>query len=577
MQINLKIPIKQGKTRPDKGRDALWGSGLDAKAAQKAEKDAIKVAEAESHTQVIPEQSTIAAAMDLALPTTLMTDDIQLDPAQQEALDGLLRHQFGCLIGAAGTGKTTTIKALLQAILKRDANPSIKFVAFTGRAVQQIKRALPAEFHMHCDTIHGMLEFAPEIEERYDDKKNEVYMIRIFKPQRTATNQLDTKYIFIDEGGMVPIPLWNNIMEAARDGTRIYVIGDINQLPPVQGRSVLGFAMIKWPTYELNRVHRTEESAIIDGAWRILNGRMPEKVTGKIVMLKVSDNSIEAFQQTVGILQRLDKNGTFNRLRDALIVPQNSGNIGQEHLNEYLCPYFNPSQKVEGITINPRTIITAGGNHVSFAVGDKVMVTKNDRPAGLTNGMIGVIESIIPNEKFHGESIGDMAQSQLADNFSLDMAEIEDALIEIESDKELQTVVEEERERQSSHIMTIKFQNRDTPNEFSTAGGINTLQHAYAFTCHKSQGGEYPVVVILLHSCNFRVISREWLYTAWTRAQEKVILLYNSKGLQMALRNQRIKGNTLAEKAESFNKLQKSGTHNGKEVRLPILPDAVEI
>lgn len=565
LKINLPDKKPQPQQKSQQSRGELWGTGFQKRDAERAERASEKVQQQESEIAVIPNAEELHNIMQLELPSTLVADDLQLDPSQQAAVDGLLHQKYGCLIGAAGTGKTTTIKALVHNILQHVKNPHIAFGSFTGRAVQQIKRALPAEYHSHCDTIHGLLEYAPEPVEKEDENGN-MYVTKIFVPHRTEMNPLDQNIIIIDEGGMVPIDLWNNLLAACRPNTRIYLIGDINQLPPVQGRSVLGFAMQAWPTYELDRIHRTDEDAITGGAWDIIHGKMPKAAEGKIVLKQIDTNSLTAFQQTCAVIQRLHKNGAFHPLRDGLIVPQNKDNLGQEHLNERLCPYFNPPQKQEGITINPRTIVTAGYNHLPFAVGDKVMVTQNDREQGLTNGMIGVIESIKPNERFKGEVVGDMAAATLS-NTEINFDELDSALDETQKDDDAL----DERERQASHVMRVHFQNHNEPIEFSTAGAINTLKHAYAFTCHKAQGGEYPTVAIVVHSANIRMLSREWLYTAWTRAQEKIVLLYNTRGIAQALSRQMIKGKTIAEKAQAFLQLQERQA-NGDEVKTPTLP-----
>lgn len=566
----FKLKPFKPEEKPKIARAKTWGTGLDKETALRAAREAEKRAQEQSVLQQT-RQEEIESVVDLDLPTTLMPDDIQLDESQQTAVDCLVNQQFGCLIGAAGTGKTTTIKALVHSILQSTPNPHIAFCSFTGRAVQQIKRALPREYHSHCDTIHGLLEYAPESVEYVADS-GETKVKKIFKPRRTEFNLLDQNIIIVDEGGMTPIDLWNNLMRACRPNTRVYLIGDINQLPPVQGRSVLGFAMLNWPTFELNRIHRTDEDAITDNAWRILHGKAPQNANGKVALKQISDDSMKALLETTAVIQRLSKNDIFHALRDALIVPQNVGNIGQTHLNERLVNWFNPPHKIDNVCVNPRTIVTAGYEHHSFAVGDKLMVTQNDREQGLTNGMIGVLESLIPNPEFRGEIVGDMAAASMAADYELDLTEIDDALSEAQKQEEK----ESEREKQASHIMKVKFQNVDEPIEFSTAGAINSLKLAYAFTCHKAQGGEYHTVVILLHSANIRMLSREWLYTAWTRAQAKIVLLYNPRGLKLALNRQWIKGKSIQEKAEAFNKLQESNKTNG-DVKVPILPAATEI
>ena len=570
------VPLK-----PTANRSILFGTGLTQKTTAKAVTDIKHVESSESrldeesakyHAEEVAAGDADEWMDDHQLPTTLVDESMQPDEHQQMAIDGLLNQQFGCMIGAAGTGKTTAMKWLIHAIIETVPDADISFCSFTGRAVQQMKRALPKTYHKQCDTIHGLLEYAPE-EMESEDADGNPCMKRIFVPHRDAMNPVDANIIIVDEAGMCVIELWNNLMKALRDGTRVYLLGDINQLPPPMGRSVLGFAMQAWPTYELKRIHRTDESGITDGAWDILNGKLPKSVPDKVALMRVEDGSTKAFMQTLAVTQKLSEAGKFNCLRDGIIVPQNVGPLGQEAINERLVAYFNPTREVEGMPMNPRTIITAGYNHIAFAVGDKVMVTQNDRQQGLTNGMIGVIEAITPNAGFRGDVVGDSASAHLADDYELDMSMLDNALDEMAAENESV----DEREIQCSHTIRMRFQNVEMPIDFASAGAVNSLKHAYAFTCHKSQGGEYPVVVILVHSANVKMLSREWLYTAWTRAQKKVILLYNSRGIQQALNRQVIKGTSIAEKAESFIKLQARSNDGDMSIKMPMLPERVEL
>ena len=539
-------------------RGLIYGSGMTKRDVERASKNFDAVQEqASSATNTSEVLDRAMHALKLALPTTLMDDKLVLDESQERAINGMLQNKRAVMIGAAGSGKTTCTKALIHRLLQTIDEPHIALCAFTGRAVQQMKRALPVEYHSYCSTIHRLLGFAPVEEERWDSKKGEYRVVRGFKPTYTAENKMPYNTIFMDEAGMTGCKLWNQFMDACTDDCRIYLIGDINQLPPVQDRSVLGFAMLEWPVFELTKIHRTQENALIGGAHAILAGKMPQQVDGKVAMVRLDDGSTKAFMQFEASIQKLSRAGKFDPLRDAIIVPQNKDMLGQENLNERFMTFFNPPQQVEGLTVNPRTIITAGFKHKTFAVGDKVMVTQNDNDIGLTNGMIGVLESIIPNPKFKGEAIGDMAAAHMAEDIDFNMDDFTSAMADMEMEVSSEDNVSE-RERQASHILRVKFQNLDEAVEFSTAGGVNTLMHAYAITCHKSQGGEYPVVCVLMHSANWRMLSREWFYTAWTRTQETVIVFYNTRGLQMALNRQIITGRTLQEKARKFIELQKS-------------------
>jgi len=120
--------------------------------------------------------------------------------------------------------------------------------------------------------------------------------------------------------------------------------------------------------------------------------------------------------------------------------------------------------------------------------------------------------------------------------------------------------------------MKVLFQNVKEPVFFESAGDFRKVVHSYAMTGHKSQGSEYPTVVILVHSANLIMLTREWLYTVVTRAKERVILLTNNRGIVQAINRQLLKGKTIEEKAQQFIKL------SGKEdTTLPILAEPTEI
>lgn len=544
----------------------LYGSGLHKRdAIRHADAEFIALKQAEAAQAIVSTVETVSLHDKLhqELPDNLIPNDIQYDESQLAALAGLRVERYGCLIGAAGTGKTTTVKQLIKeleqqygSITSKDSVVSACFCSFTGRAVQMLKRALPEHYHPLAATIHATLGYKPTEEEYFNEKLREWKLRKVFRPSFTAANKLPYKIIIVDEAGTVPIHLWNELFAAAPDGARIILIGDINQLPPVSGRSVLGFAMINWPTFALEKIHRqAADNPVIANAHNVLQGKMPVPSGDKFAMMQLPDGSMGAKKQTLATIQYLHKNGIFDPMRDALIVPQNKSNIGQVELNMELVRYFNPPEK------SPRIIIKAGYIHVTYSIGDKVMLLANNNNLGLTNGQIGVVTDIVRNANYRGEAV-----AESVDKFEgeLDINDFDSVVDDIIiNDKE----EENESERQASHIMKIRFQNYHDDVDFTTAGDFKKISHAYAFTCHKSQGGEYPVVVILLHSANHIMLSREWLYTAITRAKEKVILLHNRKGLITALHTQRIRGKTIAEKAQCFINLQ-----DKNDTTLPNLP-----
>lgn len=559
-------------------RDLLWGTGLTKKVVAQAAK---KVAKTQD-TGIAAKAPTEYVA-EVELPTTLMDDSIVLDESQLEAVEGLQNQKYGVLIGSAGKGKTTTTKYLLAKIVDQCGRlrhtdlptfregdieiktdfPAICFCSFMGKAVQQMKRALPKDYHPLANTIHATLGYAPVYEERYDEETDEHREVMVFRPTYTSTNKLPFEVIIIDETGTVPIALWHELLDAMKPNCRVYMLGDINQLPPVTGHSILGFAGLVWPTFELRVLHRNA-GVIAEQAQRILSGKKPlNDPSMKFIVKKIPDGSSEARKQVLGTVKHLHEQGVFDPMIDALIVPQNISNLGQEELNATLVNYFNPPKKNEaGEVLNRRHIITAGYEHVAFAVGDKVMLGKNDTQKRLTNGMVGVVMAIHPNPAYSGEKIAFNAEHDLA-NVDLDDLKFE----HVEDVEE----TEKASERAASHVMTVKLQNVDDPVDFATAGQYKDIKLAYAITCHKAQGSEYRNVMVVAHASNLKMLTREWLYTAVTRAKERVILLCNHRGLTHAVNNQRIKGKTVQEKMEKFIALSKGGKH---EVRLP---DPVEI
>lgn len=555
----------QPKTENKSKRDALYGSGITKKVAAKTQKqietadEALEVLKQDlSHdTKEIKHENTDVLSLDQTLGL-----NINLDESQQIALTGLLSNTHACLIGAAGTGKTTVERFFVNELIKKyGGNVSIAFCAFTGRAVQQMKRALPPEFHKNCSTIHRMLGYAPVFEERWDEELNQWREVKVFRPSFDETNKLPYDIIIMDESGMTPIPLWNEVIAASKNKTKHYLIGDINQLPPVQGRSVLGFAMLEWPTFTLEKIHRqAEDNSIIQNAHKILQGKWPEH-DNNFYMKRIDDGSIGACNDILNSIKTLTRKEIFKPFRDAMIVPQNTGTLGQEYLNENLITFFNPEIKSEeGGIINKRYPIQAGRTQYAYAVGDKVMLLQNDNERNLTNGMVGRISDI----KLNGNYNGNVNLAEMSD-FSGSLTDLSDFYEDHDADEDNT----DENKRQASHVVTVRFHTGQDEIEayFQTAGQFKTIKHAYAFTCHKSQGGEYENVIIGLHSANAVMLNREWLYTAVTRAQIRVILLYNDRGLKQALNTQRIKGNTVEEKAKAFLALQ-----DKEDTSVPILP-----
>lgn len=521
----------------------------------------------------------------------LIDDDFPFDESQIDAIEGMVSEQYACLTGAAGTGKTTTTKKLVDRLLEsvsftavnmksywkvdsaadpddeydseKEWVPSVVMGAFTGRATQMIKKNFPRDWHGNIMTIHRMLGFYPEMYDDWDDESQEYRKKMRFVPTYNADFQMPWDVYIIDEAGMLGVDLWHQFLAAVKPGARIYMVGDINQLPPVHGKSVFGFAMSKWPAWELTHVHRQQgkDNPIVDNAWRILHGRIPVS-GGRFQMIELKGDAQICSRRLRAMLPALQDKGIYDPIRDTVITPINGEEgsrgfaLGQLPLNRELALIFNPASE------HPRYIIDGGRERKQFAVNDKVMATKNDWEAGITNGMTGIITSIANHEGYSGERrlfgrVEDvnayLAETGEEDHGDFSLDDLNESFEAI--DKGMKDKKEKRERGPSSHIVTVRFGEGEHAFEipFQTLSEVGSLMTAYVVTCHKMQGGESPTVIIIAHDAHKSMLYREWLYTAVTRASEKCILLYTTTALRTALSKQSIKGSTLQEKVRAFN------------------------
>ena len=563
----------------------------------------------------------------------LIDADFPFDESQIAAVEGMVAVPYACLTGAAGTGKTTVTKKLVDRLLETTALglvdlkkywksdfeneddmhdygnesqyddyeipegestvPSVVAVSFTGRASQQIKSNFPKDWHGNIMTIHRCLGFYPEPYEDWDPdwtdsetgEQGRFVTKRRFVPTYTADFKLPWDVVIIDEAGMLGVDLWHQLFAALKKGCRIYFVGDINQLPPVHGKSIFGFAMAKLPAFELTHVHRQQgkDNPIVDNAWRVIHGQMPVS-GGRFQMIKVDGDANLVSRKVRAMMPKLQGMDIYDPIRDTIISPINGEDgakgyaLGQLPLNREFSLIFNPNNE------NPRYFIDGGRIKQRFAVGDKVMATKNDWEAGITNGMTGIIESIAEHGGYTGDkdkygSIQEINQRMasaddgLNENELLDINQLSESFLAIEAGSKDK---KEKRERgPASHIVTVRFGTGEHSFTiaFATLAEVGSLMTAYVVTCHKMQGGESPTVVIIVHDAHRAMLYREWLYTAITRASEKCILIYTEAALKVALNKQNIKGRTLKEKVASFNALMNAGDSFDATARTIKLPE----
>lgn len=492
----------------------------------------------------------------------------------------------GVLIGAAGTGKTTTQFAVTQELIHsghagilfagdhkhlRSDTPGIVICAYTRRAVANIKRNLPLDLQANAITVHKLLEYQPVYYEVMDENTGDSKTKMCFEATRHGGNPLPSsiRYIIVEESSMLGTDLYQEIVNACPHKPEFIFLGDIQQLPPVFGPAILGFKLLELPVVELTEVYRQAlESPIISLAHRILSGipitptlvdnpnkgnkgepakipTFPEwKFPGRLT-LHPWKKKIEAMAalNTAGVFftTAYDK-GVYNPEEDIILIPFNKA-FGTDELNKKI---GNHIAHKFGRTVYQ---VVAGFNRHYFSVGEKVLYDKED----------ATILAITENPAYSGQPA--IPSSPTLDYWGYDSAPRQGAGIADASDDHMDFILgqvasqagdKEERVRQASHTITLRMNDSEVEVKVDKAADINSLMLGYCLTVHKSQGSEWRKVFFLLHQSHATMTQRELLYTGVTRAKEELYVICEAETFTNGILSQRVKGNTLAEKAEYF-------------------------
>ncbi|WP_058485999.1 SF1B family DNA helicase RecD2 [Defluviitalea phaphyphila] len=399
--------------------------------------------------------------------------NIKLAKQQRQAVKEAMSEGMLIITGGPGTGKTTTINAIIS--LLEEEGLEIILAAPTGRAAKRMSEATGKE----AQTIHRLLEIS-FLEE---DHKKQVF-------ERNEERPLEADVIIIDEMSMVDVLLMNSFLKAVVEGTRLIFVGDVDQLPSVGPGNVLK-DMIKSETIKVVRLtevfRQARESAIIMNAHRINKGEYPIVNEKDKDFFFIRRNTQEEVIETIKdlILNRLPNFSKCNSIKDIqVLAPMRKSILGVNYLNSILQEALNPPSKEKNEKEYRMQI---------FREGDKVMQIKNNY------NIPWKIYSDVGVKIDEGVGV-----------FNGDAGRI------VEIDNEAQT-------------LTVLFDDLKTVEyDFSQ---LDELELAYAVTIHKSQGSEYPVVIIPVHSGPPMLMNRNLLYTAVTRAKKLVVIV----GLQSTL------------------------------------------
>lgn len=524
---------------------------------------------------------------------------IILDESQSACLEKLKTTKHNVIIGAAGSGKTTVIREYCRWLLDNnlikdieDISPAennravlrknIAFCAFTGMAVARLAEQVPPELFDSCTTIHRLLEYSPVFYENEEGNSSMRY-----EPRRGRFNPINLDYLVVDETGMLEIELWNNLAQAVFSKTKIIVIGDIYQLPAIFGKSLLGYAMAasNWTTNALTKIHRqAADNPIITTAHDIKDGKFSGSSEDKRVVFydlgKLSEAEKEkiktkqlprdyqwtknkqaaCLKQIVNIINLHYQKGEYNEETDVIITPTNKGLLGQETLNQYISKLLMPDAPRQMVAVSYCDTIT-------LAIGDRMIFTKNNYADGYLNGTPCRLVDIKPNPFYTGAFSYAKSGSGSGSNYSITISEQDLDQFNKSFNQSMKTIEvlddKEKKQMQASHILTLAYINKNTgkPDQISlrTTGDVAGLQLGYALTCHKCQGSEFRNVFIIVHESQTKLLNREWLYTAVTRAKERAVVLYNNfkgSGLSACLMRQAVPGRTIEEKCKNFSLYQ---------------------
>lgn len=417
--------------------------------------------------ELAKEGAADAEALERDISAIERSERIELEPMQREAVRAAAVNGVLIITGGPGTGKTTTINTIIRYF--ENFGKEIQLAAPTGRAAKRMTEATGRE----AQTVHRLLELSGNLSE---DGANAAF-------ERNEDNPLDADVIIIDEMSMVDIFLMNSLLKAISIGTRLILVGDADQLPSVGPGNVLKdiIASDCFRVVKLNKIFRQSEAGdIIVNAHKINEGEMFEigPSSKDFPFIKRNDaNSIINAAVTL-VKTKLPAYTGCTPGDVQVLTPTRKGMLGVEKLNEVLQQFLNPPQ-------SDKTQKELGG--VIFREGDKVMQTRNNyKISWEIRGRHGIAV-----ETGMGIFNGDMG---IIDEINLVMSEL--------------TVCFDEEK-----YVTYSFKEAEE------------LEHAYAVTVHKSQGSEYPAVVLPLLDGPRMLMNRNILYTAVTRARKCICVV----------------------------------------------------
>jgi exodeoxyribonuclease V alpha subunit len=420
---------------------------------------------------------------------------IELASQQAEAVRRALRENLMVVTGGPGVGKTTIIRGIVSILGRKGL--TVALAAPTGRAAKRLSESTgqPAL------TLHRLLEWRPA-EGAFG---------------RRGDRPLEVDLLVVDEASMLDVRLAADLLAALATGTRLLLVGDVDQLPSVGPGTVLRDVIESGvvPTVRLTEIFRQAgESLIVVNAHRIHQGVPPELGAPPadpaapdrrdFFWIEEADPARAAELIRDLVVSRLPRRYGLSAHDVQVLTPMHRGELGAGNLNQLIQAALTAS--APGVIRGGRT----------FRVGDKVMQVRNDYEKDVFNGDIGQVQALT--------RAGDAAGG----------ASVRPGGGDGEGDDGGGRGGERPSGSGGEESLVVRFDGREVVYGMDD---LDELQLAYAATIHKSQGSEYPAVVIPIHTQHFVMLQRNLLYTAVTRARRLVVLVGTRKALSLAVRN----------------------------------------
>jgi exodeoxyribonuclease V alpha subunit len=383
---------------------------------------------------------------------------VSLTDQQRGAVQAALTSKLSVLTGGPGTGKTTTLRLVINALL--DAGRPFRLASPTGRAAKRLNEATGQS----ATTLHRMLGFSSDGYFAYDED-----------------TPLEAEMIVVDEASMLDVTLFHHLLKAIRPESHLLLVGDVDQLPSVGAGNVLRDVIASGLAHvtRLKTIFRqSEDSLIVYNAHRVNDGEMPvlNNQSRDFFFFRQDDPAAAAELIVDIVLNRVPSKFGFDPLDEVqVIAPMYRGPVGVNALNDALQRALNGGKHLAEKILGGRV----------FRKGDKVMQIRNNYDKDVFNGDIGRIYGIDFDEK----KLHVMLDGRLVE-YDWDEAE--------------------------------------------------ELTHAYCISTHRSQGGEYPVVVMPIMTQHYMMLQRNLLYTAITRAKKLAVLVGSHSAVALAVKNNKV-------------------------------------